>query len=191
MRTGCRAGLLLLHGALGTLRASGQGQVLIRFPPVNVITTAAIQTHLNLSSLCFLLKTPKEKGDCSSVRFGAPARRLCQGGRPVGLCSAQGFPGVLPWWGPLWGSLGSSRLLSSLPTHLPCPQLTDTHWMATDLLGLASDPPAVPSMRPPRGFQFPFLPYFTSRSPPSFQAGRSVLFRGGVVILLAFWSVHV
>ena len=150
MPTGCQARLLLLHGALGTLRASGHGQVLIRFPPISVITKAAIQTHLNLSSLCSPLKAPKEKGDCSSVRFGAPACRLCQGVRPVGLCPGQGFPGVLPWRGPLRGSLGSSRLLSSLPTHLPWPQLTDTRWMATDLLGLASDPLPLlcPSVRP-------------------------------------------
>lgn len=115
--------------------------MLIIFSPINVITKATIQSQI-LWSLCFPLKTPNEKGNCSNVRFGAPACRLCQGGRPVGLCPGQGFPGALPWQGPLRGSLESSKVLSSLSTHLPRPQLTDTRWMATDLLGSASGSPA-------------------------------------------------
>lgn len=114
--------------------------MLIIFSPINVITKATIQTQI-LWSLCFPLKTPNEKGNCSNVRFGAPACRLCQGGRPVRLCPGQGSPDPCHGWDPR-GEVESSKLPPSLSTHLPCPQLTDTRWMATDLLGSASGSPA-------------------------------------------------
>ena len=100
----------------------------------------------------------------------------------MGLCPGQGFPGALPWWGPLQGSLGSSRLLSPLSTHLPRPQLTDTHRMATDLLGLASRslPPAVPALCGPSWLPVALLASFhsTFRSQSPGRQERPVPWRG-------------
>lgn len=110
-----------------------------------------------------------------------------------GVAQVRISPGPCPGGDPcreVWGQAGFCPLLA--PTFPVPSSQTPAGWPLTSSAWPLDPLPQLSLLcAAPRGSQLPFLPHFTPRSPPSLQAGRSVLFHGGGKILLAFCSLRV
>lgn len=87
-------------------------------------------------------------------------------------------------------SQASFHLLLAPTFPAPSSQ-TPAGWPLTSSARPLDPLPQLPLLCAAPQLQLPFLPHFTPRSPPSLQAGRSILSRGGGKVLLDFCSLHV